>query len=200
MNTEEKYKRVRELVLKYSYLGTKVDPVNGALLIGKAPHIAPYAWLNKLYPPLDSVEFKELRENLEPCIPSAFEYFLKDFSNGLNIICGTLCLYGKRKNYIRDLANAWQPFSIIEPNTYEYPDNATDEMLFIGSYGYDGSNLYITPDDEVHFCTRWDAKSLMTWRSLPDMLIEEIERIYTLFDEKGQQLVEDYPTTPIILE
>lgn len=138
---DEKYKKIKELVMKYSYLGTEYDKVNGGLLIGPAPHIAPHAWLNELFPPLNELEFIELKKDIRIYIPDEFKYFLKNFSNGLGIICRTLNIYGKRKNYVRDLANAHQPFSILDTNVYERPNNATDDMLFIGGYEYDASNL-----------------------------------------------------------
>lgn len=110
-----------------------------------------------------------------------------------------MALFGLRSNYIRTIEMVWQPFNIIEYNKFEVPQNATSEMLFIGGYGWDGSKLYITPDERVHYCARWDATSMKTWDSLTGMLIEEIERLYTLFNDYGIQIDPKKPTTPLTL-
>lgn len=110
----------------------------------------------------------------------------------------TLCLYGYRYNYIRDMDHVWQPYSIIEVNKYKYerPLNASEDMFFIGGYEWDGSHLYMTPDQRVHFCRRDDSQSLIFWDSLHSMLVSEIERLYTLFDSNGLQIDDSKPTTP----
>lgn len=71
-------------------------------------------------------------------------------------------------------------------------------MFFIGEYDWDHSFLYVTPDQKVHFCHREDATSLFTWDSIEDMLLSEIRRIYTLFDDRGVAIDPKHPTTPII--
>lgn len=60
-------------------------------------------------------------------------------------------LYGYRLNYIRDVNAAWQPYSLIEPNKFERPRNSTEDMFFIGGYDWDGSLLYMTPDQKGAF-------------------------------------------------
>ena len=42
-------KDLEKLLMRFSHLGV-THSKNGALLIGKAPHIAEYAWLNVMYP------------------------------------------------------------------------------------------------------------------------------------------------------
>ena len=93
----------------------------------------------------------------------------------------------------------WQPYSIIEVNKYKYerPLNAEKDMFFIGGYVWDGSLIYMTPDQRVHFCRRHDSQSLISWDSLHSMLISEIERLYTLFDSTGLQIDPSKPTTPV---
>lgn len=193
----DKWNKIKELLLKYSYLGIEVSKYTGAILIGKAPHIGTKAWLNSIYPPIKVEELVKIEESVGNTIPDSYARFLTNRSNGLNILGDTLCLFGYRFNYIRDMNWVWQPYSIIELNKFEKPRNSTDDMFFIGGYDWDGSNLYMTPDGRVHFCKRYDSTSLLSWDSIYDMLISEIERLYTLFDSNGIQIDENSPTVPI---
>jgi hypothetical protein len=190
--------KIMQLLLKFSPLGTKRNEKTGALLVGPAPHIAPKAWLNHIFDPTDDRCVNELEEEMNIKIPSSYVDFLTHFSNGLGILCGTISLFGYRFNYIRTEEFIWQPFSPIEVNKYEKPQNSTSDMFFFGFYnwGY-GSYLYMTPDEKVHFCSRNDATSLFTWNSLSEMLVSEIERLYKLFDSKGVAIDKSQPTTPV---
>lgn len=49
---------LESLLMRFSHLGVFLSK-NGALLIGKAPHIAEYAWLNVMYPCADGYCIKE---------------------------------------------------------------------------------------------------------------------------------------------
>jgi hypothetical protein len=187
----------KELVFKFEKLGIRKIS-NGAILIGKAPHIAPEAWLNELYPTLNEVDIAELESELNKKIPIVYKNFLIEFSNGLSILNATFSLDGLRGNYDRTTDGSRQPFSLITPNIYERPKNAKSNFFFIGGYNWDGSHLYIdTETNFVHYCKRWDATSLYQWSSFDEMLYSEIERIYKLFDEEGKEINEDVTTTPI---
>ena len=56
-------KDLEKLLMRFSHLGV-THSKNGALLIGKAPHIAEYAWLNVMYPCITEAEVCDL-ENLK---------------------------------------------------------------------------------------------------------------------------------------
>ena len=88
-----------------------------------------------------------------------------------------------RENFFRDINAAWQPYSIIDLNKFDKPLNSTNNMFFIGGYDWDGSLLYMTPDQRIHFCSSENSKSLMSWDSLYSMLVSEIERLYLLQKE-----------------
>lgn len=57
-------KELERLLMRFSHLGVGHSK-NGALLIGKAPHIAEYAWLNVMYPCASKTEIRNLEENWE---------------------------------------------------------------------------------------------------------------------------------------
>lgn len=189
-----------KLMMRHSHLGTRKVEATGAFLIGHAPHIASEAWLNSVYPCLSERDTLELEALLGTTIPPEYRHFLQNISNGMNVLVDELCLFGKRKNYIRTSMDATrQPFSLSDA-LEEKPHNATTDMFFIGGYSWDGSKLYIDKrDDRVYYCSRYDSTPLKSWDSLSKMLISEIERLYNLFDINGRPIDENEPTIPIIL-
>lgn len=106
------YSEIKELLLKFSFLGIENSKSTGAMLIGRAPHIAENAWLNRLYSPIDKIEILKLEDGINKKIPASYVDFLTDFSNGLNILGDTLCLFGYRSNYMRTVDFSWQPYSL----------------------------------------------------------------------------------------
>jgi hypothetical protein len=182
-------------LFEYSHLGEQLMP-NGTLLIGKAPHIAPLAWLHSIYPPLLGNDLNEMEKRLGHAIPGPYRRFLIA-TNGINIFSTTLSLYGLRYNYKRNIEDVWQPFDIVTPNTIEKPGNAGDNIFIIGSYDWDGSYLYIdSKSGKIHLCDREDARSNYSWDSFYAMLESEINRLITRFDKEGKVLNEDESTLP----
>lgn len=189
--------RLEELLYKFKELGVH-QVSNGAILIGRAPHIAPEAWLNKIYPKLNGVDLDELEVCLKTEIPQPYRKFLSEISNGLNILVAEFSLDGLRRNYDRSVDGSRQPFSLEIPNIHERPRNAKKNHFFIGGYSWDGSKLYIDKEtNKVHYCDRWDVTSLYEWDSFEEMLLSEVERIYALYDSNGVKINEDMWTTPI---
>nr|WP_294706868.1 hypothetical protein [Prevotella sp.] len=111
------YSEIKELLLKFSFLGIENSKSTGAMLIGRAPHIAENAWLNRLYSPIDKIEILKLEDGINKKIPASYVDFLTDFSNGLNILGDTLCLFGYRSNYMRTVDFSWQPYSLVSLNS-----------------------------------------------------------------------------------
>lgn len=189
--------KLEKLLMRYAPLGVEHSK-NGALLIGKAPHIAELAWLNTLYPCLSAEEVAQLEMRLQCPIPAAYKQFLMQCSNGLKLLVTTFSLYGSRASYNRTDFSLRYPFDLMDIQKHERPKNATAEMFFFGAYNYDLSKLYLnTTDNKVYYCARYDSTPLKSWNSLDEMIVSEIERIYTLFDERGHQIDPSEPTTPI---
>lgn len=187
------------LLEKYKYLGTEYVPQTGATLIGRAPHIGSEAWLNSMYETISESNVVTMEKSIGRKIPAQYRDFLLNCSNGLNIINTTLCLFGCRKMIGRDIIASRQPFDLVTLNIYksERPRNATSNLFFFGGYDWDGSQVYLTYDGKVHFCTRENCASLKEWNSIDDSLTSEIHRIYTLFDDKGVEIDELTPTIPV---
>lgn len=192
-------KELENLLMRFSHLGV-THSKNGALLIGKAPHIAEYAWLNVMYPCVTEAEVCDLEKRLGVAIPKVYKNFLMNVSNGFDIMNCTLALHGCRTSYDRSDLDSWYPFNLEDVQKYERPKNATPEMFFLGTYEYDGSKLYLnTLDDKIYYCDRYDATPLKAWDSLSAMLTSEIERIFGLFDADGRIFSRMAPTTPVAL-
>jgi len=190
-------KELKELIYRFEKLGIS-NSSDGAILIGKAPHVAPEAWLNEIFPVLDNDEINDLEVQLETELPLKYKDYLMQFSNGLILLSSTLSLYGFRRQLDRSRSTkSRQPYSIITPNLHERPKNANKSYFFIGGYNWDGSHLYIDKQtNTVHCCERWDATSKFQWLSLEEMIVSEIKRLYKLFDENGKEIDEDFSTLP----
>lgn len=92
------YGQILDLLRTYDYLGKK-EYSDGTALIGKAPHIAPQAWLHRIYAPLSDEQIEEMEAALPMEIPEDYIAFLKA-SNGLGVF-QQMNLYGYRSNYQR---------------------------------------------------------------------------------------------------
>ena len=192
-------KDLEKLLMRFSHLGV-THSKNGALLIGKAPHIAEYAWLNIMYPCITEAEVCDLEKKLGVAIPEVYRAFLMNVSNGLNVMNCTLALHGCRTSYNRADFESRYPFNIEDVQKSERPKNATPEMFFFASYNYDCSKLYLnTSNNKIYYCDRYDATPLKSWDSLSAMLTSEIERIFGLFDADGHIISRMAPTTPVSL-
>jgi len=190
-----KTNQVLEILKSYHHLGEKLLK-NGTLLIGKAPHIAPEAYLHSIYKSLTETEIIETEKILKQTIPEDYKEFLC-VSNGLNIFNTTLSLYGRRTNYSRSIEDI-QPFDLDISNNYEKPLNADQNMFIIGSYDWDGSYLYIDKNDNtVHLCTGENAESLFQWKNFAEMLLSETNRLIKLFDKNGEEIDSSKSTLPV---
>jgi hypothetical protein len=170
---------------------------NGTLLIGKAPHIAPQAWLHTIYPPITNIQIQELELKLGNSIPKKYKTFLFN-TNGLNVFNTTLNLFGYRSNYNRNVLDAKQPFNILTPNINERPKNADENYFFIGFYDWDGSLIYIdSSTNKVHLSKRDNAKSLYQWNNFQEMIENEIERLIALHEKDGKEKNQEHSTLPI---
>ena len=170
---------------------------NGTLLIGKAPHIAPKAWLHSIYPGLKEKQIELLKTQLGRDIPNDYLEFLK-ISNGIKLFTTTFCLDGFRSNYQRTIEDSRQPFDILIKNVMERSLHIRSSLFCIGGYDWDGSSLYIDErtnrvvlldgDDEGHTIYEWDNFEVM--------FESEVSRLITLFDKNGVVLDEDSSTLP----
>ena len=191
------FEEVKREIFKYKNLGEEISQ-NGALLIGRAPHVAEFAWLHRINPVLTDEDIKKIEAELDTKVPDDYKFFLQHYSNGLGIFVSKFYLYGLRKELGRSIEASRQPYSLVIPNIDERPENAKPSYFFIGGYSWDGSKLYIESDTNfVHYCARWDATSLHQWKSFEEMLLSEIKRLVNLFDANGIIINNNLHTTPV---
>lgn len=183
----EKYQKIKDLILSDSHLG-KEKLNNGTLLIAKAPLIAPQAWLHNLYLPLTLNEVDKIENEINAKIPNVYKDFLLNFGNGISIFVTGLKLFGLRQNKTNTLEDVWQPFSIIDANTFQRPKNANNKF-FIAFYSFDGSQAYMEQDsEEVFRCGRYDATPIESWNNLSEFLEKEFIRLRENYLLKMKQI------------
>lgn len=180
----------------YEKYGSTVQE-NGTKLIGKAPHIAPLAWLHSIYKGLEIDEIREVESKLDTELPKDYSEFLK-LCNGLKLFNTTLSLNGRRTSYDRKAEiNARQPFDLRTKNIYERPKNSNAEHFFFGSYFDDGSLVLI--DKSTNKVIRTDRnkfKILNSWTNFNEFLKQEIIRLKKLHNEDGTLKNRIENTTP----
>lgn len=170
---------------------------NGTELIGYLPHIGPKAWLHHIFAPLNDEGIQQIEHVIHKKLPPAMEGFYRH-TNGLIIFSTSLSIDGLRISHERIGDAARQPFAVEVPNIHERPRDAKDSFIFIGGYDYDGSNLYIDIETGITYRSdRYRSLDILNqWPSFEDMLLSEVRRLETLFDNNGREIDPDRPTTP----
>jgi len=180
---------LRDQMLRFSSLGEERKP-NGTMFYGRAPHVAPVAFLHKLYPPLTDEQIAELGKIIRNKIPSHLANLYRE-CNGLHYFSDTLSIDGLRMDTV------YQPYDIDIPNIHERPADAADDVIFFGGYAWDGSLVYTrTNDKKVYWCTCESARPLKSWDSIENFISREAVRIAALFDAKGVPIDPDKSTLP----
>ncbi len=102
---------INTLIHKLENLGV-ANSSDGAIMIGKAPFNGAQAWLNLIYPKLNTEEIITLEAESGTNIPVDYKQFLMEYSNGAHILSANLSLYGLRRQLNRDpKVDSRQPFS-----------------------------------------------------------------------------------------
>jgi hypothetical protein len=169
---------------------------DGTELIGHVPHVAPEAWFHEIYAGLGSEDILEIeRLVLMPLSPAIKSFF--SCANGLNLYSDALAIHGLRRTYERTGDAARQPYHIETANVDERPRSAPKSALFLGSYSWDGSGVYVdSATQRVFRCHRRDCKAFNEWSSFIDFLEAEVNRLGALFDIMGRKRNPSLPTVP----
>ena len=149
---------------------------NGVWLIKPAPEIGPKAWMHITYPPLSESELAAIENQLHRRFPLQMQKFFRRF-NGLSLFGRQLTIWGKRKDYIRQGPDAWQPFDIVEHNAPgERPSGSPYSVLYFGSSDQGANRLYL--DDEAIGRTsseRYEPED--TWPDFESFFNSELARL-----------------------
>jgi hypothetical protein len=152
-------------------------------------------WLHEVYAPLGKDAIDQLEYDVGLKLPKV----LRDFyacANGLNLYSDELAIFGKRNTYNRSDFDMRLPYSIVSPNTEERPPNSTDSSIYIGSYSYDGSLVFIDNKNEtISLCNSENAKDVIyKWKDIWTFLSNEVKRIRTFYNEQ-MVIIDDSATT-----
>lgn len=190
---ENTFLEIQSLIMKFKHLG--YEKTTYAKLYGRAPHIAPLAWTHSVFNPLNDDEITLLKEKI-PSMPLFYEKFLK-FYNGFSLFGSTLSFYGLRRYNNRDYDSVWQPYDLIDLNTFDKPNDSRVSNFFFGAYSWDGSYIYYdTEDYKIKRCTSDSIKPINIWDDFEIFILSELERIEKLFSEFGIKINDDIETTP----
>ena len=171
---------------------------NGTELICHVPHVAPQAWLHKVYAKLSEEKIDKIRKELGVELPADFIEFLK-CANGINIFSDSLSIWGLKTSYARTGDEAIQPYDLVALNNEKKREIPMNWVIF-GSYSWDGSEMLYdikNGNPHVYRCENSSTKILQEWENLWVWLSSEVERLSKFFDEKGIEYDENIPTIPV---
>jgi hypothetical protein len=186
---------IQSIINTYAPLGER-RLNNGVHLIGHVPDRAAQAYLHTLFPAASAELLVETRAEI--FAKEAFDQFALFLTkyNGVNFFLGSLALNGIRQAFVSRSSEERQPFDLLELNRFERPKNADPENLFIGSYNWDGSLIFINPNGAVFVCKKNDATPYAHWPNLSEMISTELVRLAQLFDRAGRVINKATPRIP----
>jgi hypothetical protein len=187
---------IKQIETDYAPKGHRTVAAVGARLFGKTRK-GKDTWLHAVFAPLKDGDIDTLEQQVGLAIPESLRRLYR-ITNGLNLFSDELSIDGLRRSFARTADNAWQPYSLVEPNTLERPSGATKDELFIGGYSYDGSRIKLNlKTGKVAACQAEAAKEVFAqWPDLPTFLRKEYERLAKLFDDELDLIDPDASTLP----
>jgi len=195
----EEWQKILNILKQWMPIGCK-RLENRTTLIGHVPSVAPEAWLHNYYAPLLPSNIQDMEKRIGVKFPQEFFQFFCQ-TNGLNIFSDSLTIWGRRANFDRTLDAVWQPYDLLMMNLpEERPKDATNAIVFIGSYNWDGSKLYFDSSgsnvNQIYRCKSDTIQPLNVWTDFWSMLVQETKRLETLFNNKGIEKNFEVPTIP----
>lgn len=166
---------------------TPNDVINkvGTRLIGHRPEIAPKAFLNVVYAPLNETEIREFESRLQFRLPNQFKAFLS-VANGLICYSGSLKVMGyipKDRKYESHVHN--YPSDAYIPNCSARVKGMREKDFIVGFYKEDGSYALVNGDGFVErVSVKGDSKIISQWDNFDSWLTGEILRLDELFRSK----------------
>ncbi len=168
----------------------------GALRMTHVPSRGSGAYLNTIFEAADDVVQREIIDPLK--LPSQVRSFYRKY-NGAHLFLDSLSVFGFfPKVYQLDRLRKSYPYNIIAINREFFDDSSTSDIILVGSYGFDRSEVFVEKATGTVSCSVADDLSSIraTWPSFESWLEEEIARFCEFFDESGNQLVELEDTLP----
>jgi hypothetical protein len=159
---------------EWAHLGeTKNDM--GTRLIGHAPHIAPKAYVNVVYPPLGEDDLEEFSQRLGKPMPEQFKEFLLN-ANGLNVFSDALRVMGYRPLKRKPNAGVYDYAScIMTANAPRRINGVREQDTVVAWYKVDGSYVLLDESGKaVRFDPRDGGRVIQEWPDFDTWLSSEI--------------------------
>jgi hypothetical protein len=166
------------------------------------PWVGPSAYLHIVFKPTAVRVLSDAALKLN--MPEFLVEFLR-IQNGAILFSGALSVYGiHRPGQLlhREDPAFVLPFNIEDANLNWPPVDRTRFLVF-GGYAFDGSSVCIDRTGGQICLFRRGRQTLLSepaysWSSLEEWIVSEIARLAMLFDSRGQRLVDEAQTVPII--
>lgn len=159
----------------------------GTRLIGHRPEIAPKAFLNVIYAPLNDGDIQEFESRIGLCLPSQYRAFLS-IANGLICYSGSLKVMGyvpEDRKYGLHVHN--YPSDAYIPNCSARIKGMRDKDFIVGFYKEDGSYGLVNDEGIVErVSVKGDGEILSRWNNFDSWLTEEVFRLDELFKSELQ--------------
>jgi len=171
---------------------------SGTLFLTNVPSVAPFAYLNIIFPAADK-EIQERKIDSLHLPVQLREYYFN--YNGAVLLSDTINIFGFRPNKYLLERDDWRkilPMDLIEENQEYYGHMALSKLLLIGYYSPDVSYVGLErPTGKVYCCEgRNIYKIRASWPSFDIWLESELKRLVEYFDEYGNRLVEQEEMLP----
>lgn len=174
MNIDFFSEKILRPLEEWAYLGeTKNDM--GTRLIGHSPHVAPRAYVNVVYPPLDIKNFDEFSQRLARKIPEQFKNFLF-FANGLMVFSGALRVMGYTPIKKKSKADVYDyPSSLTMPNISARINGIQENDIVVAWYKSDSSYVLLNEaGNAVRFSAKDGGRVIQEWADFDTWISSEI--------------------------
>lgn len=174
MNVDFFTEKILRPLEEWAHLGeTKNDM--GTRLIGHSPHIAPRAYVNVVYPPLDSKIFDEFSQRFGRKVPEQFKSFLF-LANGLMVFSGALRIMGCIPAQKKSNADVYDyPSSLTIPNISARIKGIQEGDIIVAWYKSDGSYVLLNEaGNAVRFSAKDNGCVIQEWVDFDTWISSEI--------------------------
>jgi hypothetical protein len=158
---------------EWAHLGETTNDM-GTRLIGHTPHVAPEAYVNVVYAPINSNDLNEFTQRLGRPIPHQLSEFLS-YANGLMIYSGALRVKGYRPLKRKPNSDVYDYASCIMTDNSRNMNGLKEHDTVVAWYKADGSYVLLDEDGKaVRFDPKVGGHVIQEWPDFDTWLSSEI--------------------------
>lgn len=182
-------------ILENRLASKRVIDEGGNILINHLPSVGSRAYLHVIFEKANSNEVLKSVKEAGVQLPKSFLELLAQ-CNGFVLFQGALSIFGVRSQLSRS-AGKRHPFDLLEANTIARPGNLNKNEIYIGSYNWDGSILFINQCDSIIRHRSPDSTDVLNeWGDFDQFIRCEVDRLSLLFNEGGAEVDPLVATSP----